>query len=89
MTKTSESRRCVITIGIKEVWSLSLIGFPLVAPIRYNAVLEACGLLQDLAELPYGEMTEVSVKRPYLLPSLSRSHLLLFKRDSSGRASEL
>lgn len=62
MTKTSESRRCVITIGIKEVRSLSLIiGFPLLALIRYNAVLEACGLLQDLAELPYGEMTEVSV----------------------------
>lgn len=26
---------------------------------KYNAVLEACGLLQDLAELPYGEMTEI------------------------------
>lgn len=61
MTKTSESRRCVIMIGIKEVCSFSLIGFPLLVLIRYNAVLEACGLLQDLAELPYGEMTEVSV----------------------------
>lgn len=26
---------------------------------RYSAVLEACCLLQDLAELPYGDMTEV------------------------------
>ncbi|XP_024918854.1 multidrug resistance-associated protein 5 isoform X3 [Cynoglossus semilaevis] len=26
---------------------------------RYNAVLEACCLLQDLAELPYGDMTEI------------------------------
>lgn len=61
MTKTSETQRCVIMIGIKEMWSLSLIGFPLLVLFRYNSVLEACGLLQDLAELPYGEMTEVSV----------------------------
>lgn len=33
--------------------------FPL---IRYNAVLEACCLLPDLAELPYGDMTEVSMQ---------------------------
>uniref|UniRef100_A0A671WEZ3 ATP-binding cassette sub-family C member 5 n=1 Tax=Sparus aurata TaxID=8175 RepID=A0A671WEZ3_SPAAU len=26
---------------------------------KYNAVLEACCLLQDLAELPYGDMTEI------------------------------
>uniref|UniRef100_A0AAQ5ZTI0 ATP-binding cassette sub-family C member 5 n=1 Tax=Amphiprion ocellaris TaxID=80972 RepID=A0AAQ5ZTI0_AMPOC len=28
-------------------------------PNRYNAVLEACCLLPDLAELPYGDMTEI------------------------------
>uniref|UniRef100_A0A3B4Z514 Multidrug resistance-associated protein 5-like n=1 Tax=Stegastes partitus TaxID=144197 RepID=A0A3B4Z514_9TELE len=28
-------------------------------PDRYNAVLEACCLLPDLAELPYGDMTEI------------------------------
>lgn len=61
MTKTSKSRRSVIMIGIKEVWSFSIMGFPLLVLIRYHAVLEACGLLQDLADLPYGEMTEVSV----------------------------
>uniref|UniRef100_A0A087X7Q9 ATP-binding cassette sub-family C member 5 n=2 Tax=Poecilia formosa TaxID=48698 RepID=A0A087X7Q9_POEFO len=27
--------------------------------VRYNAVLEACCLLPDLAELPYGDMTEI------------------------------
>lgn len=75
MTKTSESRHCVITIGIKEVRSLSLIGFTLLVLIRYNAVLEACGLLQDLAELPYGEMTEVSVS---IFISSHLYHILIF-----------
>ncbi|KAL3044579.1 multidrug resistance-associated protein 5 [Trematomus bernacchii] len=28
-------------------------------PEKYNAVLEACCLLPDLAELPYGDMTEI------------------------------
>ncbi|XP_028271684.1 multidrug resistance-associated protein 5 [Parambassis ranga] len=28
-------------------------------PDKYNAVLEACCLLPDLAELPYGDMTEI------------------------------
>lgn len=28
-------------------------------PNKYNAVLEACCLLPDLAELPYGDMTEI------------------------------
>ncbi|XP_067374775.1 ATP-binding cassette sub-family C member 5 isoform X2 [Channa argus] len=28
-------------------------------PERYSTVLEACCLLQDLAELPYGDMTEI------------------------------
>lgn len=30
--------------------------------VRYNTVLEACCLLPDLAELPYGDMTEVFVE---------------------------
>lgn len=85
MTKTSESRRCVITIGIKEVRSLFLIGFPLVVLIRYNAVLEACGLLQDLAELPYGEMTEVSVS---VLISTYLHHVLIFYFSSRTPAEE-
>lgn len=85
MTKTSESRRCVITIAIKEVRSLSLIGFPLVVLIRYNAVLEACGLLQDLAELPYGEMTEVSVS---VLISPHLYHVLIFYFSSGTPAEE-
>lgn len=86
MTKTSERRCCVIAIEIKEVWSLSLIEFPLTVPIRYNAILEACGLLQDLAELPYGEMTEVSV---FIFSHLY--HVLIFDSPSenSGRALEL
>lgn len=28
-------------------------------PVKYNAVLDACCLLPDIAELPYGDMTEI------------------------------
>lgn len=58
------------------MWSLPLIGFPPLVLIRYHAVLEACGLLQDLAELPYGEMTEVSVG--VFIPSHLYHNLILY-----------
>ena len=54
--------KCWLLILI-TAWSTDLPPIShLVFFIRYHAVLEACCLLPDLAELPYGDMTEVSVQ---------------------------
>lgn len=47
--------------------------------LRYDAVLEACCLLSDLAELPYGDMTEVSVGISFSALALKKICLFVFE----------
>lgn len=56
--------------------------------IRYNVVLEACCLLPDLAELPFRDMTEVSVlsffHKMLYVSLLLAMQTLFFKMTNTG-----